>query len=480
MRWLCMIVCLTACNLSWGVRDYTRTADAAHADAELGIVDAATDAATDAAVGLSDSAVDTAVSADALVLGSMVQRAYVKSATTGQSKMFGSGIALSADGSRLAISEANSVQIFTRSGSMWSYEATIAVGVDTVAAGGNVLALSGDGARIAVGVQDVAAFVFVRAGTTWTQEARLDHPAKQTADFFGCSVAMSRDGMTVVVGAYDENSTNVSGTLQTFAGAAHVFTRSVATWTYRQRVLGSNTEPNDYFGSAVSVSGDGSFIAVGAWGESSSSTGIDGNQGNSALHSPGAAYLFVRSGTTWVQQAYVKASDTATDQYFGWSVSLDDAGSTFAVGAYYWGSGIGAAYVFTRSGSVWSQQARIQAPNAETNDLFGISVALAADGNTLAVGAGGEAGAGTGPADNSKPYSGAAYVFTRAVSMWSCAAYVKASNPDADDRFGRVALSGTGTVLAVGAYAEASGATGIGGDQTSNAVPYAGAAYVFE
>ncbi len=118
------------------------------------------------------------------------------------------------------------------------------------------------------------------------------------------------------------------------------------------------------------------------------------------------------------------------------------------------------------------------------NDLFGSSVALSADGSTLAVGAPDEASAATGiggnQADNSAPGAGAVYVFTRSGTAWSQQAYVKASNTDADDRFGdSVALSADGSTLAVGAVVEASAATGIGGNQADNSAQDAGAVYVF-
>ncbi len=483
MRWLWTISCLAACDLSWNHRDFTQARDARSPDVDSPTADARADAthATDATIDGPVAAVDAAVPPDALTLGTLSQRAYIKSAMTAQSKQFGGGIALSSDGSRLAVSEANDVQIFSRSSmGAWSYEATIAVGVDTVGTG-TILGLSGDGTRLAVGVFDHAAYVFVRSGTTWTQEARLDHPAKQTADFFGVPIAISRDGTTIVIGAYDENSTNVPNTLQTFAGAAHVFTRAGTTWSYRQRLLGSNTEPNDYFGTSVTVSADGSTIAVGAYGERSTATVINGDQGNGAVNAAGATYVFALSGSTWTQQAYVKSSQTASQQYFGWSTSLDDTGSTLAVGAYYASSGQGRTYLFTRSGTTWSQQAGLMSPNPGSTDMFGTSVALSADGNTLAIGAPGEASASSDPADNSRPYAGAAYVLTRSGAMWSHTAYVKASNPGQDDRFGnRVALSGTGTVLTASAYAEASNATGINGNQLDNSVPYAGAVYAFE
>ena len=143
----------------------------------------------------------------------------------------------------------------------------------------------------------------------------------------------------------------------------------------------------------------------------------------------------------------------------------------------------GAVYVFTRSGGTWSQQAYVKASNTDADDYFGWGVALAGDGNTLAVGARYEDGNSTGingdPADRTASSAGAVYVFTRS-SNWSQQAYVKANNTEIADWFGAsVALSGDGNTLAVGANRESSNATGINGDPANNLASEAGAVYVY-
>jgi len=153
----------------------------------------------------------------------------------------------------------------------------------------------------------------------------------------------------------------------------------------------------------------------------------------------------------------------------------------------------GAAYVFTRDGSSWSQQAYIKASNTDAGDQIGTtstlgggrSLSVSANGNTLAVGAALEDSSATGvnadQADNSADTAGAVYVFSRSGSTWSQQAYVKASNTDADDRFGSAAtLSGDGQTLAIGAPFEDSGATEVNGNQTDNSAEWAGAVYVYE
>ncbi len=144
----------------------------------------------------------------------------------------------------------------------------------------------------------------------------------------------------------------------------------------------------------------------------------------------------------------------------------------------------GAAYVFVRSGVVWSRQAYIKASNTDEFDLFGSSLALSADGSTLAVGATLEASDAASmdgdQAVNTEVDAGAAYTFTRNGTTWSQQAYVKASNVDTPDQFGRsIALSADGSTLAVGSRNEASDGTGVGGDQANNDAPVAGAVYLY-
>jgi FG-GAP repeat protein len=261
------------------------------------------------------------------------------------------------------------------------------------------------------------------------------------------------------------------------------------------------------------LSGDGNTLAVGAPQESSSLTGVrpgavdETTAGNGAPNS-GAAYVFTRAAGAWSQQAYVKASNTGSDDQFGFSVALSGDGNRLAVGAPFEDSnhtGVdasavsdasagnaspdsGAAYVFARGvNGVWSQEAYVKASNTGSNDQFGTSVALSGDGNTLVAGSPLESSIGTGigsASDELAPGSGAAYVYVRSGSAWSQKAFVKASNTDAGDGFGNaVALSDDGNTLAVGAPAESGSSTGIsitGIDNTDNNLQFrAGAAYLY-
>jgi trimeric autotransporter adhesin len=326
-------------------------------------------------------------------------------------------------------------------------------------------------------------------------------------DGFGFAVAISGDGDTLAVGApgEDSNATGINGGQGGGAnqsGAVYVFVRDPSTnaWSQQAYVKASNTGSDDRFGISVALSHDGSTLAVGADFEDSSATGINGDQGGGANNS-GAVYVFVRDEVAvWSQQAYVKASNTGSEDRFGRSVALSNDGDTLAVGAWQEdsnattvggngadnsASNAGAAYVYVRNGlGTWFPQAYVKASNAQAEDAFGWSVALSGDGNTLAVGAeredGGSPGVGGDEDDDSATNAGAVYVFVRSgIGAWSQQAYVKASNPGPNDGFGyTVALSENGNTLAVGAPREASSATGINGDQTDDSAVGAGAVYV--
>ena len=345
-----------------------------------------------------------------------------------------------------------------------------------------------------------AAYVFVRNGAgTWSQQAYLKASNTEGGDLFGKSVAIS--GNTIVIGASLEasNANGVNGdqsdSSASQAGAAYVFVRDGAgNWAQQAYLKASNSDSGDFFGASVVIAGN--IVVVGAVGESSSAAGVNGNQADNSARFAGAAYVFVRTGgVTWSQQAYLKASNTGKFDIFGGSVSI--AGDTVVVGAAREDSiatGVdgnqgdnsaaesGAAYVFVRDGAGhWSQNAYLKASNTGGGDLFGNSVAIS--GDSVVIGALREESNATGvngeQDDDSATQAGAAYVFVRDVAgHWAQQAYLKASNTDAGDLFGESAAV-AGDIVVVGARGEGSSASGVDGDQTSNAAGSAGAAYVF-
>lgn len=317
-------------------------------------------------------------------------------------------------------------------------------------------------------------------------------PSHSSAMAFA-NVAVSGDGQTIAVGATQEasNATGINGdqtnTSQPYAGAVYVFVRSGQTWSQQAYIKASNTGHYNYFGGTLALSNNGDTLAVGAYGESGTSTGINGNQTQANYGYSGAAYVFTRSAGTWSQQAYVKASNTANYAYFGWSVALSGDGTLLAVGSLYESSiaaSSGAVYAFKYAGS-WTQQALVKASNARASAAFGYSVAFSRDASSLAVGSPYESSNATGingnQADQSEFYAGAVYVFANGGTTWNQQAYVKASNTNFENEFGNsVALSDDGSTLAVGSYGESSASTGINGSQTPNTSYYfAGASYVF-
>jgi hypothetical protein len=328
----------------------------------------------------------------------------------------------------------------------------------------------------------VTSFVSISNATTPLQvaeQAYLTAFNPQAYAWFGFSVAVSGD--TIVVGA-----PQVEGQ----CGGAYIFVRTGTNWTQQAHLKGSNTEPGDYFGWSVAIAGN--TVVVGANREASNATGIDGDSSNNSAANSGAAYIFVRSGTTWSQQAYLKASNTGADDGFGWSVAV--SGETVVIGAPRESSNAtgvngdqnddsaaesGAAYVFVRNGTTWSQQAYLKASNTDAYDIFALRVGIS--GDTVVVGAPQEsskaAGVNGDQSENNAGQSGAAYIFVRNEATWSQQAYLKASNTGAGDFFGSVTISGNTVV--VGADAESSSATGINGDENDDSTFAAGAAYVF-
>ena len=425
----------------------------------------------------------------------LAQTAYLKASNAGAGDQFGTGgtllgnaVALSADGNTLAVGA--------------PFESSSATGIN---------AIEDDDSAYGAG----AVYVFTRAAGGWTQEAYVKASNTGLTDYFGYAVTLSADGDTLAVSAYFEAS-GASGVdadqdddSLPQAGAVYVFVRDGGVWSQQAYLKASNTqaggfenelEGGDQFGFALALSGDGDTLAVSAIDEDGGSPGINGNEADNSLRSAGAVYLFRRSGNVWGQQAYVKPTNPGAGDYFGYAVALTADGDTLAVGAYDEdGSlaanndrqnddvfGTGAVYIFDHADSQWRQTAYLKAANAEASDSLGVSVAISADGLTLAATALDEDGASTGINSASEPdrradtSTGAVYVFVKDAGAWSQQAYIKASNTGAFDQFGaRLDLSGDGDTLAVGAQLEDSAARGIDGPQSDDSAQEAGAVYLF-
>jgi len=468
-----------------------------------------------------------------LTIDPIAQQVYLKASNSGEGDSFGFSVAVSGDtvvvgarnedsvatgidgdGSNNSALRAGAAYVFVRSGSGWTQQAylkasntdvedifgeSVAIYGDTVVVGasGEKSAATGvDGSQTDNSFFGAgAAYVFVRSGNSWSQQAYLKASNTGVRDGFGASVAISGD--TVVVGASEEDSaaTGVDGieddNTVANAGAAYVFVRKGGSWAQQAYLKASNTGAFDHFGSAVAISGE--TVVVGAIFERSAVTGVNGNQADNSVLGAGAAYVFVRDGETWEQQAYLKASHTGDNDQFGSAVAISDdtlvvaakreeSAATGINGAADDNSAFdaGAVYVFVRIGGGWEQEAYLKASNTEAEDHFGSSVAIS--GDSIVVSAASESSAATGvngsQGENSASKAGAAYVFVWNGNGWIQQAYLKASNPEAFDYFGySVAVSGDTVV--VGAIGESSSANEIGGSQGNDAAPDAGAAYVF-
>ena len=435
---------------------------------------------------------------------SWTQQAYVKASNPGINDHFGSSVALSRDGNTMAVAA--------------HWEASGATGIN-----GN----QNDDSVPQAG----AVYVFTRTGTTWTQQAYIKasntgNAAQGDGDQFGFSLALSGDGNTLAAGAITEdggarqiNGNQNDDTAQS-AGAVYVFSRTGATWTQQAYVKSANQDAGDLLGFSVALSFDGNTLAAAAFNESGSGRGINPPDDNKSQGS-GALYIFTRANGGWSQTAYIKASRGETSDGFGFATSISADGNTVAVGsgdeacltpgidppgcaddappgrgANIW---VGAAYVFVRTGTTWSEQSFIKAPNARPYNSFGVRLALSGDGNALAVTSYLEDNAGHGVRPpqlqqfliqeifnawrehkNEAEESGAAYLFTRTGGKWTAGAYIKGENTDAGDEFGSaVAISGDGHTMVFGAHQEDSAARGVNGNQADNSASDSGAAYVF-
>jgi len=483
------------------------------------------------ASGCSDSNIISAQSAMLAAIG------YFKSSNSESGDSFGGELALSADGKTLAvgansersnavlvngnqgdnsISFAGAVYVFVATDQGWVQEAYLKSPVASGVYFGDALAISADGNTLAVGGPfGEAAYVYVRSGDVWSYQAQLQASNSGNGDEFGSVLALSDDGNSLVVGARREASADVgingdqNDDSAQAAGAAYVFNRTGNSWAQTAYIKSSNTDAADFFGSAVTISGDGATVAVAAEYEDSSATGVDGDQNDNAFDFAGAVYVFTLNGGSWSQQSYIKASNTDEDDRFGASLALSDDGDLLVVGASDESSSAtgvdsaneadnseersGAVYSFRRDGVVWQQESYFKASNTRTGNYFGRSLQITGDGNTLLIGAFSEKSTSVGiDGDQSQTgiaQVGAAYLFQwdANAQSWSQRHYVKPSTTDPLGNgtpnwlyFGStLGISDNGETIAIGAPWESSDAQGIGGDQNNVNANASGAVYVY-
>ena len=441
--------------------------------------------------------------------GNWTQQSYLKASNIldaedseqgGFAAEFGTSVAISNDGSTIAVGAAA--------------ESSTAVGIN------------GDQTNYTL-TDAGAVYIFgVSADSKWTQKAYIKPSNTRDNLRFGASVALDSTGSSLVAGAPSENSTSTGiGGSQISAGvegvgAAYFFSRNnVGVWSQQAYIKPSNSRISFGFGGSVALANDGKTMAIGASGENGAAKGINGNQTVIGQTNNGAVYLFARNNAVWVQQAYVKASNTpqSTDtpnsgSEFGTQVALSGDGKTLAVGAPWQDSdnsavafndntsNLGAVYVYKRNSTdVWSQQSMLKTTSTGNFSEFGRSVALSNDGNFLAAGATGDATPERGvngalTVSGGQADSGSVFVFAANATGWSQKSYVKATNtysstqvlssPTIRPQFGNsIAISADGAALAVGAAGEYGSAKGVAAGSNNRLLDVsaegAGAVYLY-
>ncbi|RYD35388.1 MAG: hypothetical protein EOP86_08600 [Verrucomicrobiaceae bacterium] len=415
-------------------------------------------------------------------------RASLTASNSGVNDLFGDRAAASGDtlvigapyedssgsGEDDSLPDSGAVYVFVKSETGWSEQArlkaanagagdhfgrAVSIDGDTLIVGAseedsNATGVNGDQSNDSA-PDSGAAYIFTRTGGVWTQQARLKASNTGANDFFGNSVSISGDIAAVGARLEDSAATGVNGDQSSDrsrdSGAVYLFERIGGVWSQSAYLKASNTGALDWFGHYVGVSGG--TVVVSARDEASRATGVNGNQSDNARSGSGAAYVFVKTGSVWTQQAYLKASNTDLFDNFGHSAAI--SGDTIIIGAPYEDSKVtgvngnqldnngpdsGAAYVFVRSGSTWTQQAYLKATNGTSpvgvsEGLFGWNVSIS--GDTAVVGA---------PESN----GGAAYVFQRNGTTWIQHANLKVPNPGGG-RFGRSTAVSGGTIV-IGAH----------------------------
>ena len=359
------------------------------------------------------------------------------------------------------VSNSGAAFVFLRVGKTWTLEAKITSSVKSSSSWyGKIVSITNDSTRIAIsahqddpaGVLNAGAvYIYKRNGTTWTEEAIITASDKVTNDQFGSHLAITGDGTRVIIGS---SSADVGGV--TNCGAVYVFTRSGTTWTEEAKLTASDKADNTLLGSKIAVDNNGTrFIA-------SSETADAGG-----IVDSGAVYVFLRTGTTWAQEAILSASDKSANKKFGNSLAINSGGTRVAVGCILSDvSGVtntGAVYIFIRSGTVWSQEQIIGAPDTLADgDRFGYSVSFTYDAGKIFIGASNKTG-------NGVANSGIVYIFNRSGVNWTFLNSLTHNDGVSGDNFGSsLSASGDGYWVFVGA-----------GTKLTSGFSSAGAGYIF-
>ncbi len=378
-----------------------------------------------------------------------------------------------------SLSGAGSAYIMKQTAGTWSVQEKL-VASDRAAGDqfGYSVAISGDYAIVAAGGEDEDAngnntlgaagsvYIFKQTAGVWSQQQKIVPSDRAANDNFGYSIAI--DGDYLIVGARFEADDEIGMNPLSSSGSAYIFKQTAGVWSQQQKIVASDREGGDQFGSTVSISGD--YAVVGAAGEDENASGLD------SFRNSGSAYIYKQTAGVWNEQQKIVASDRAKDDNF--STSLAISGDYIIAGAAYESEdangnntlgAAGSAYIFKQTAGVWSQQQKIVASDRAGSDFYGIRASI--NGDYAVVGAYGEAHDVNG--NNQFSYSGSAYIYKQTAGVWSEQQKIVASDRASSDFFG-ISVSVSGDYVIVGSYAEDHDANG------NNMISGAGSAYIYK
>lgn len=348
---------------------------------------------------------------------------------------------------------------------------------------GRTISINSAGTIVAIGAPHASAtdtgavYIASKGASGWSQTDKLVASNSVANDWFGNSVSLDATGSKIIIGATGKDDLG-----DTDCGAHYYFTKSGATWTEKY-IAANGGGSNDFTGSSVALARDGVYSAVGSYKDDGGATSsgsiliyqnevyanksFDGDEGSAYLGwssaisaigdrivsgqygenygstytDSGSVKVFFRTGTTWAQEALLRATDKHNGDYFGWSVAINDAGNIAVIGAPGSPSNgaakSGAVYIFTRSATTWTEAAKITTTTPVANGSFGTSVAINASGDKVVIGESG----------NNK-----AYLFTGSGATWTLGKELSLPLPVSTDQFGSsVAIDSAGSTVAVGA-----------------------------
>ncbi len=406
---------------------------------------------------------------------------YLKRSAGSPEWSFGRTLAFTPDGDALAVGQTAAVELFTRRSGGWSWAQKLpfegrSAPMPAFASNGTLLVgLPGSDADLPdAGLVQF----FVPTPRGWAVVDTWRPPDPTERGYFGGAVGLSADGSVAVVGE--------PGVFT--PGRFHVYRRSGGVWSLQQSVAPVYPMAGSGFAGQAKLSADGNTVVVGARHERS---GSPGDASDTSQPNAGAAFVYgfdVDRGT-WRLRAYLKAPTPTADDWFGSATAVSGDGGTVVVGERFrdeagWPSA-GKVYVFRRGAEGYALAQTITSPRVHDRRHFGgHALALTPDGTTLAIGEIGDTstgvGAGADPTQANRSWAGAAHVYRLEGGRFVHAQYLKASNTGQGDLFGwSVGLTNDAGTVAVGAPAEGSGSTGIGGNQADNSAVHRGAVYLY-